>query len=237
MATLKERLDSLATAIGNHIRDAVVPRLLPPGGTAGQALIKGTGTDYDVSWGAVGGGGLSTPTPVAAVPQAAGTYFSASIGAVSTGTIAQAANRLEFYPFIPARDISIDELALDVSTGVASSLARAGIYSDNNGQPSALLRGTADLNCATTGAKAEAVSALALTKGTTYWLAVLASSTQTLRGIPVSALLPLGLNASGGTYLTTRRATATYASGLPGTAPATTLNNAIAPLVRMRVPA
>lgn len=237
MPTLKERLDSLATAIGNHIRDAIVPRLLPPGGTAGQALLKDTGTDYDVSWGAAGGGDAATPMPVLALPQAAGTYFSASIGAVNTSTIAQAANRLEFYPFIPARDLSIDELGVDVSTAVASSLARVGIYSDNAGQPNALLRGTADLNCATTGAKAEVVTALALTKGTVYWLAVLASSTQTLRGLPTAAMLPLGMNASGGAYLTTRRATQTYASGLPATAPATTLTNAIAPMVRMRVAA
>lgn len=33
--------------------------VLPPGGTAGQALVKNTSTDYDASWGTVSGGGGS----------------------------------------------------------------------------------------------------------------------------------------------------------------------------------
>jgi hypothetical protein len=34
--------------------------LIPPGGTTGQALVKNSGTDYDVSWGTVSGGGGGT---------------------------------------------------------------------------------------------------------------------------------------------------------------------------------
>lgn len=235
MPTLRERLDGLATGIGNYIRDSVLPRLEPAGGTTGQVLTKLSNTNYDTGWQTPSTGGAGAATLHLVVPQAVGTYLSASIGGINTGTIAQAANRLEFHPFIPARNMSIDELAIEVTTLIASSLAKVGIYSDSGGQPNALLRGSADLDCSTIGVKAAAIASLALVAGTTYWLAVHANSTQTIRGIPLSALLPLGMAASGGTYFTTRRATATYASGLPSTAPATTLTNAIAPMVRVKV--
>lgn len=40
MGTLKERLDSGFTRIGNYLRDSVVPRLVPTGGNTGQVLTK-----------------------------------------------------------------------------------------------------------------------------------------------------------------------------------------------------
>lgn len=57
--TLIERIGALATAIGDHIKTAIVPRLLPSGGTAGHVLTKTTGADYDASWAAPSGGGGS----------------------------------------------------------------------------------------------------------------------------------------------------------------------------------
>lgn len=55
MPTLKERIEALATTIGNTIRDSVVPRLLPSGGTDGQVLTKSSATNYEAAW--------STPSP------------------------------------------------------------------------------------------------------------------------------------------------------------------------------
>ena len=67
MPTLSERIDALATRIGNHIRDAIVPRLLPGGGTPGQMLGKAGAPDYAVSW--------QTPTgAVATDPRRMPTY-------------------------------------------------------------------------------------------------------------------------------------------------------------------
>jgi hypothetical protein len=43
----------LATRIGNYLRDSILPRLLPSGGTTGQVLSKTSGTNYAVGWTAV----------------------------------------------------------------------------------------------------------------------------------------------------------------------------------------
>jgi hypothetical protein len=50
VATQKERLDLIFTRIGNYLRDSVLPRLLPTGGTAGQVLAKTTANNYAVGW-------------------------------------------------------------------------------------------------------------------------------------------------------------------------------------------
>lgn len=54
--TLIERIADLATAVGHQIRDAVLPRLLPAGGTTGQVLAKTGAADYAAGWSSAGGG-------------------------------------------------------------------------------------------------------------------------------------------------------------------------------------
>lgn len=60
--TLTARILALSDAIAAFIR-SMVPRLVPPGGTVGQVLTKGSATDYDATWGtaASGGGGSVDP--------------------------------------------------------------------------------------------------------------------------------------------------------------------------------
>lgn len=53
--TLKQRIEALATAIGNYLRDSVLPRLLPAGGASGQVLAKTAATNYAVGWADPGG--------------------------------------------------------------------------------------------------------------------------------------------------------------------------------------
>jgi len=48
--SLVSGLQSLATRIANELRDAVKPRLLPPGGNSNQILTKTTEGDYAVGW-------------------------------------------------------------------------------------------------------------------------------------------------------------------------------------------
>ena len=50
MSTLIERVNLLSAKIANHIRDSIVPRLIPSGGGVGQALTKSSATDYAVGW-------------------------------------------------------------------------------------------------------------------------------------------------------------------------------------------
>jgi hypothetical protein len=167
-----------------------------------------------------------------------GTFITNALNATALGTIAQQANRLEFTPFIPSRDIGIDLLSVEVSTAVAGSQARAGVYGSTAGNlPGALLSGAGTLlDCATVGAKQSAIAGgITLLAGGLYWLACHASSTQSLRALAPGALLPLGLPETGNTIFGSRRATVTFASGLPANAPATTLTAASVPRVAMRL--
>ena len=50
MAVLSARVSLLATRVANYIRDSILPRLIPSGGDAGQALTKSSTTDYAVGW-------------------------------------------------------------------------------------------------------------------------------------------------------------------------------------------
>ncbi|AXQ69154.1 hypothetical protein HOU02_gp130 [Caulobacter phage CcrBL9] len=50
MATLISRISDLAVAIRTKI-NAMMPRLLPSGGIAGQKLVKTSSSDYAVGWG------------------------------------------------------------------------------------------------------------------------------------------------------------------------------------------
>lgn len=169
------------------------------------------------------------------LPQAAGAFVSANVNATALTTVAGAANRLDMVPFIPARNVTINELAIEVTTLISPSSAHVGIYSDNNGAPNSLLASSSTaLDCSTVGVKTASISNLTLTAGTIYWLACLTSSTQTLRAIAVGGLIPLAAPTSGTAISVCRRATFTFAA-LPSTAPATTLTSATTPWVRLRV--
>lgn len=50
MATLADRVGLLSTRIANYIRDSILPRVVPSGGTAGQVLQKTSATDYALGW-------------------------------------------------------------------------------------------------------------------------------------------------------------------------------------------
>ena len=173
--------------------------------------------------------------PHAILPVGAAGYVSFSHNASALVTVAGGLNRLDFMPFIPASNMTVNELAIEVTTVLAVSQVHVGIYADAAGAPAAKLVGTTTpLDSTVLGVKVVAVSQ-ALVAGTRYWIAVLTSATQTLRAIPVAALIPLSAPASGTAIPNLRRATAVFATGLPATAPATTPTSAIAPWVRMRL--
>jgi hypothetical protein len=54
--SLETRLTLLCTRIGNYLRDSVLPRLIPTGGTTGQVLAKTSATNYAVGWANTAGG-------------------------------------------------------------------------------------------------------------------------------------------------------------------------------------
>lgn len=78
-------------------------------------------------------------------------------------------NRLVLIPFIPANTFTISSILMNGNIGVAGSLCRLLIYSDNNGVPDAKLYESADLSLALDGFKI-ASTTFTFNAGTTYWL-------------------------------------------------------------------
>jgi hypothetical protein len=73
-------------------------------------------------------------------------------------------------PFTVSRNVT-PGFALEVTTAVASSLARAGIYADSGGQPGTLLADLGTIDTSTIGVK-NWTNTQALTAGTQYWIIV-----------------------------------------------------------------
>ena len=169
-------------------------------------------------------------------PLASGDFFTQQTNATALSTIVGSANRLDFIPFIPARSISLNQLAIEITTLIASAQVRLGVYSSTVGNlPDAILAQSGSvLDAGTTGLKTSDVTSIILNAGELYWLAVHSSSTATFRGVAVAALLPINLTSATNTTITCRRMTQTFASGLP-TTPTTTQTSTILPWFRMRV--
>ncbi len=182
--SLVDHITALATAIGNMLRESVLPRLLPSGGAAGQALVKSGGTDYAVQWAdpASGGGG------------GGGSYFGATMvlkpapGAVIGNTLtaqsftqSMSANSEDVSPFIPGFDFSIDMAYISVSGGAASTTARIVIYeSDADGRPTGAPTLSDSVSTAAAATVGGAIS-FEFEAGRLYWVGVRTSGGPQLR--------------------------------------------------------
>jgi len=157
--------------------------------------------DQDVPW----------LTPVA------GDYALSTTGAggAATGTLAGAANRMDLFPFIPRDDITLDRLAVNVTTLIAGALGKIVVYSsDATGRPASLLLETADLDFSTTGVKAATV-ALTLRRGICYWLGIRHSSSATLSAWASTATPDINGGAPATTARKVLRRTLAYATAAP----------------------
>ena len=107
--------------------------------------------------------------------------------------VALVANRLWAMPLLVARALTIDRLAIHVSTaGAASTVARLGIYNNGtNNYPGTLLLDGGTVAVDSTGVKELSLaSSQALTKGL-YWLALVLDGAPTLRLVYIS-MSPIG---------------------------------------------
>jgi len=101
------------------------------------------------------------------------------MGAV-TGTQTGAAGRIRLFPFAPAPDLTVDQLAINVTMEMAGALGKIAVYgSDANGRPDQLILETGDLDLGTLGVRTIAAS-LTLRAGRTYWFGLRHSSTATV---------------------------------------------------------
>lgn len=163
-----------------------------------------------------------------------GAYISQAVNGLALSTAASAANRFYAFPFIPAQTITINELAVEVTTLTAGS-AHLGIYANSAGSPGAKIIGsTTAVDTGTTGVKAVAISNTTLTAGTIYWLVVWTSSAATFRSVAQGALAVIGLTSTLNAQYTSRLATSTFGA-LPANAPATTLTAGAVPWLRMKI--
>lgn len=117
------------------------------------------------------------------------------LGVVGTASaITVTVNTLYATPFIVARDMTIDRLAIHIFNNVGSGNARLGIYKEGiNLYPGDLLLNAGTVSLATDGVKAITISQ-ALVKGL-YWMAFVADTSVPIRSTS-SGAINIGINAS-----------------------------------------
>lgn len=131
--------------------------------------------------------------------------------ATSTGV----ANRIRIYPFRLPSPLTIDQVAVNVTTGVGSALVRVLIYKadQSTGAPDGLLYNSGDIDVSTNGVKTVTYSQT-FNGGVIYWAGVWCSSTATLAAYSVTNMLPIFSNVVT-TAATVIQRTVTFASAVP----------------------
>jgi hypothetical protein len=109
-----------------------------------------------------GGGGGAGGVYVLTTPISNRVYNARTSSTSSYSSASLAANTILLNPFIPAKSLTIKNLALNISASVAGGLIRAVIYSDLNGEPSSKLLESTDLIASTTGNKTYTVISSAI---------------------------------------------------------------------------
>lgn len=165
-----------------------------------------------------------------------GAFILPTTNASALSTVAGAANRFEALPFIASHNLTVDQLALEVTTLLAASQFYLAIYADNgSAAPGSIIVGSAVLDSAAIGYKTATISSTKLNAGTLYWLVALISGTQTFRAVALAGAYAFSAPASGTALFTTQRGTSTFGSGLPVSAPVCTPTSAAIPAIRLRV--
>ena len=119
---------------------------VPAAGTAGQSLVKVSGSDYDTEW---------VERSVPWVPRSGAFY-----GPVGNATLNTALNTAYFLAIYFPIPTVIDSIRANVSTaGSAGAVVRLGVYaSDANGEPSSLLVDAGTIDGTTTGLQSIAIN-------------------------------------------------------------------------------
>lgn len=157
-------------------------------------------------------------------------------------TVALVTNTLKAFPIIITKRITITQIRVQVSTALASSLFRFGIYTDNGqGEPASLVANTdaAQFDGNSTAVQVATFSSPVTLQPGLYWVATAASLTPSLRAVPATAIAQvLGLNPTMGTNFqySGRNVAFTFAT-LPANFPAgsTLIANTAAPLALFRI--
>lgn len=148
---------------------------------------------------------------------------------------ATTANLVRLYPFIPARDLTISSLSLNVTVLGAGANSRILVYDDLNGLPNTKLIESTDLSCSTTGVKTYSVVVYTFTAGQVYWIGNHNSAAFTLQHIPTSNLLMMHNTTTGLVYtgITYSYAFGSAPSSLNGVSP--TYTNGAFPAIMINI--
>lgn len=167
----------------------------------------------------------------------AGLWINAAVNQIAPTTLALTANTLRAFPWELKRAATISTIRSEVSTLVAATSYRIGVYTDNNSYPGTLISGsdTGAYDSSTIGTKSGVFAGAVAPP--LIWIVINANGAPTLRSIPVSAIANvLGSQGSFGTNSTFTCWSIAQAFGpLPSTFPAGAglVANLIAPLVTL----
>lgn len=121
--TLQGRLEALATRVSNYLRDSVLPRLQPTGGTAGQVLTKISANNYDSAW----------VTPSSGSDPWNRVKLGADFIAANTATFANVTDGTVTLTFTPPANTDWElEAKLQIETATATNLPRVGVSVGGN---------------------------------------------------------------------------------------------------------
>jgi hypothetical protein len=161
-----------------------------------------------------------------------GQVYNNALNSITTSTGTTAVNRLEVSPLINFNNLVVNQLAINVSVAAVGALARIVVYSDLNGTPNTKLLESPDLDCSTLGFKKYIVD-YTFQKGVTYWIGAHFNSLITIRVIPLSGLMSLGMTGDTNPMNTAWRATPTYGSSSPNPFTGGTLVSVQAPEIKL----
>jgi hypothetical protein len=119
-------------------------------------------------------------------PTLAGRYYHPAENTAAIATLLMVADTLRAFPFFVAPKTTFDELKVRVSTPLAATNFRIGIYQNLNGYPGAKIVETGLLD-GNTGA-VQTVAVTPFTLNGLYWLVVNANGATTLRAVPIVAI-------------------------------------------------
>jgi len=138
------------------------------------------------------------------------------------GTTAFSVDVLRAVPFIHSHNLAVKQIAMNVTTGAATSVARIGIYDAiddlaGNLYPNRLLFGSSQIDCSSTAYKFVTVN-VSLKEGRLYWLVQhFGTATCTSATVPLALSDTLLGNSAGvcNTHMTVARAYAALPDGFP----------------------
>jgi hypothetical protein len=144
----------------------------------------------------------------------AGLKYSVALTGTSLASVSYGPGAMVLSPFIPANNITVSNLSIQLAGGVASALAKILVYANVNGRPNGLLIESVDLDCSTSGTKTYN-AAYTFNAGETYWIGAHISSTQTIRSVTSQDSISIGTSSTASTVFNGLLATYLYTDPVP----------------------